>query len=367
MPAKAESVLIVDDSPDDARFLMENLKQDYAVRVAKDGASALEKAAADDPPKIILLDVSMPEMDGYETCQKLKQNPATANIDVIFVTAHDSLDEKLKGYDVGGSDYLIKPIMPDELKQKVNLLIQNQHSRQKRSLEAQHARDVAMTAMMDAGELSVIMEFMRKSFSTTSSEDLASLIVKSLLRYDLHSSVQIRTPWAIIDRGINDPVPPLESELMLRLKDSGRIQTMAPRMILNSDHITILVKNLPADDHKAGRLRDHLAHVIEGAEARYRALIVKEELRALVGDSMGTLARIQNLLQQQKAGFVKIMDKVREDVQASFMSYGLTEEQEKLLIDIVECAEEETLQNFEQGLKVDEEFLNIITRLKQFG
>lgn len=366
MSATQKSVLIVDDSPDDARFLMENLKNSYALMVATSGAKAIDMADRETPPDVILLDVSMPEMDGYETCQALKGNPRTESIDVIFVTAHDSLDEKLKGYEVGASDYLIKPIVPDELKRKVNVLIENAAQRSKRSMEAKQAREVAMTAMQDAGEQAVIMDFMRSSFSVKTIEELLTQIVSSLSRYDLISSVQIRTPWGNLNGGVNEPIPPLESELMYQLKDSGRLQGLGKRLIINCESITILVKNMPDDEFKSGRLRDHLAHIIEGAYARYRALVVEQNLDLLIVDSMQALEDIQNLLGQQKAKFVDIMDKVKEEVQASFLSYGLTEDQEQLLIDIVDNAEQESLTHFEEGLVVDQRFSMIIDRLKSF-
>jgi len=119
-------VLIVDDSADDIHVLMENLKQDYAVLAASSGEKALVLASKKPQPDVILMDVMMPGMNGYETCRSLKENPETRNIDVIFVSANDSPDEKIVGYEAGGCDYLIKPVQAGELSQKIKLAIQNQ-------------------------------------------------------------------------------------------------------------------------------------------------------------------------------------------------------------------------------------------------
>jgi len=119
-------VLIVDDSADDIHVLMENLKQDYAVLAATSGEKALLLASKKPQPDIILMDVMMPDMNGYETCRCLKENPETRNIDVIFVSANDSADEKIVGYEAGGCDYLIKPVQAGELLQKIKLAIKNQ-------------------------------------------------------------------------------------------------------------------------------------------------------------------------------------------------------------------------------------------------
>lgn len=129
MSTDKKQILIVDDSVDDIHILMENLKQDYAVLAATNIEKALEIANKDPCPDVILLDVMMPGVDGFEICRQLKDNPLTMDIDVIFVSAHDTEEKKLAGHDAGGSDYLIKPVQPEELLQKVRLAIKNRESR----------------------------------------------------------------------------------------------------------------------------------------------------------------------------------------------------------------------------------------------
>ena len=126
MTDERKRVLIVDDSVDDIHVLIENLKQDYAVLAATSGEKALALASKKPQPDIILMDVMMPDMNGYETCRRLRQNPETRNINVIFISANDSADEKIVGYEAGGNDYLIKPVQPGELLQKIKLAIKNQ-------------------------------------------------------------------------------------------------------------------------------------------------------------------------------------------------------------------------------------------------
>jgi putative two-component system response regulator len=103
------TVLIVDDSPDSATLLSSMLKDTYRVKVAITGEKSLAIAASEDPPDLILLDVVMPGIDGYEACRRLKQNPLTADIPVIFLTAKsEKLDEE-KGLELGAEDYIAKP------------------------------------------------------------------------------------------------------------------------------------------------------------------------------------------------------------------------------------------------------------------
>ncbi|HTK34195.1 MAG TPA: PleD family two-component system response regulator [Caulobacteraceae bacterium] len=103
-------ILVVDDIEANVRLLEAKLQAEYYdVSVAYNGPSALEKAAAD-LPDIILLDVMMPEMDGFEVCRRLKANPATAHIPVVLVTALDGRRDRLTGLDAGADDFLTKPI-----------------------------------------------------------------------------------------------------------------------------------------------------------------------------------------------------------------------------------------------------------------
>ena len=109
------NILIVDDIADNLRVLSNTLKeQGYKIRCAKNGATAL-KVAAKIIPDLILLDVKMPDLDGYTVCQKLKANPATKEIPVIFLSALDDVLDKVRAFEAGGVDYITKPFQVEEV------------------------------------------------------------------------------------------------------------------------------------------------------------------------------------------------------------------------------------------------------------
>ncbi|MBW4483754.1 MAG: response regulator [Tildeniella torsiva UHER 1998/13D] len=117
--AAGETLLIVDDSLENLRFLTKTLKgQGYGVRCARSGAMALIAVNAT-RPDLILLDIRMPEMDGYSVCQRLKADPSTQAIPVIFLSALDEALDKVKAFEVGGADYLTKPFQVEELLARV--------------------------------------------------------------------------------------------------------------------------------------------------------------------------------------------------------------------------------------------------------
>ena len=104
-----KKILIVDDEPNNLHVLRQILKEYYLLSFAPNGEKALEIVAKHEPD-LILLDIMMPGMSGYEVCERLKANPATANIPVIFVTAMSEVEDEAKGFAVGAIDYIQKPI-----------------------------------------------------------------------------------------------------------------------------------------------------------------------------------------------------------------------------------------------------------------
>ena len=108
-------ILIVDDTPEHLTVLRQMLaEQNYMVRPALNGEIAI-KAANESPPDLILLDIRMPGMDGYEVCQQLKSEEKTRKIPVIFISALNELDDKVKAFSLGGVDYITKPFQTEEV------------------------------------------------------------------------------------------------------------------------------------------------------------------------------------------------------------------------------------------------------------
>ncbi|MEA1968679.1 MAG: hybrid sensor histidine kinase/response regulator [Thermodesulfobacteriota bacterium] len=113
-----EKILIVDDTADNIEILVSMLKEKYILSVAKQGRMALEMVL-DHKPDLILLDIMMPEMDGYEVCKKLKADETTCDIPIIFVTALDSDTDEKYGFSLGAADYITKPFNPEIVKARI--------------------------------------------------------------------------------------------------------------------------------------------------------------------------------------------------------------------------------------------------------
>lgn len=130
------TILIVDDTPENIDILTDTLHEIYKIKAALNGKKALEIAQKVPHPDMILLDVMMPEMDGYEVCQILKDNPITANIPVIFITAMNDEASEETGLNLGAVDYISKPISPSITKSRIktHLALSNQNKELERQV-----------------------------------------------------------------------------------------------------------------------------------------------------------------------------------------------------------------------------------------
>lgn len=118
-PAHPPTLLVVDDIPENIHELLDALKDEYRIMVARNGAEALGVVEGPSPPDLVLLDVLMPEMSGYEVCRRIKATRRGDGIPVIFVTVVDATDDKVKGFELGAADYITKPFDIDEVRARV--------------------------------------------------------------------------------------------------------------------------------------------------------------------------------------------------------------------------------------------------------
>lgn len=140
----AKKILIVDDEPDILEFLQYNLrKEGYEVVTANDGKAALTVAERE-KPHLIVLDIMMPELDGVETCRLLRKNKLFANTPIAFLTARDEDFSQITALDVGGDDYITKPIKPRVLISRINALLRRSTRQTDEEQEAIHAHDLVI-------------------------------------------------------------------------------------------------------------------------------------------------------------------------------------------------------------------------------
>lgn len=195
-------ILIIDDVIDNLHLLSNMLREhDYKVRCATSGKLALQ-AVLFNLPDLILLDIQMPEMDGFEVCQKLKQNPKTEGIPVIFLSASDNIDSKVKGFEVGGVDYVTKPFQIKEvlIRVKNQLLLQSANLKIKQLnqvLQEQFAKEKSRTKELEdityklQGEISRRQEAEKQLLFDASHDGLTGLPNRKLLMERIDNAVNL--------------------------------------------------------------------------------------------------------------------------------------------------------------------------------
>ena len=149
------TLLVIDDSPSNLAVMSSLLKQHYRVKVATDGQRGLRIALTQPPPDLILLDVVMPGLDGYETCRQLKEYPQTREIPVIFLTARSDVADEQHGLELGAVDYIAKPVSPPILLARVRTHLQ---LKQARDLLTDHNRHLEQEVARRTRELSMIQD-----------------------------------------------------------------------------------------------------------------------------------------------------------------------------------------------------------------
>lgn len=159
--AAAANILIVDDNPDNLRLLAKILEsQGYIVRKSLNGKMALQ-AIKRDAPDLVLLDITMPEINGYEVCQQLKADEQTASIPIIFISALDCIHDKVRAFEVGGQDYIIKPFQELEVLMRVRnqlLILQQQQQLVKQNQQLEQEVQERMKAEAKVRQLSLTDE-----------------------------------------------------------------------------------------------------------------------------------------------------------------------------------------------------------------
>lgn len=218
-------LLVVDDTPDNLSLASSILKDRYKVKVATSGAKALSIALAT-PPDLILLDVMMPEMDGYETCHWLKQQSALADIPVIFLTAKSEIEDEERGFALGAVDYITKPLSPPILLARINT-----------HLTLKQARD-----FLKDKNAYLETEIERRTKEIALIQDVFILAMVSLAETrDNETGQHIQRTQHYV------------KELAIALKNHDRFQT-----VLTNSNIHLLVKSTPLHDIGKIGIPDHI-------------------------------------------------------------------------------------------------------------
>ena len=342
-------ILAVDDEPFNLEIIEEILEDlDFELKMVNSGPECLEVVEEFDP-QVILLDVSMPQMSGYDVCRKLKENPITQKIIVMFVSARGTVEERMEGYSVGAEDYIVKPFGHEELRLKLQHL--NQVLIEKESLEQQveDATSTAFNAMANSSEMGQIVNYIEHIGSIDNEQDLGKAFLNCLGAFDLQSNVEFRLDGEVLHFSVSGVCSPIVIELFEMLKSKGRLHEFSNRILVNYEMISLLILNMPGQDpDKHGRIRDHICFLVSVTEQQLKAILTKKELlqqQQQLNDAVGKVhskfTGLIELLNENRINNEAIFKQLQEDLERRIPTMGLDEDQEVFIYQKVD----ETIQN----------------------
>lgn len=365
-------ILAVEDDRVQAKILEFQLKHDYSVTMVETGEACLQAAAAGEFD-IILMDVMLPGMSGYEACRVLKADPVTAEIPVIFLSANFAMDDRLQGFEAGGFDYLVKPVVKAELAKKISILLSYLEEERNLKSSAEFAANTAMTAMSSAAEQGLVLQFMKKSFACKSCQELANAVIETASQFGLNALVQIRGHYGAVCRSTDGPCTPLEASILANLSMGDRITDLKDRTAINYERASLLLKNMPTDDpERYGRYKDHLTSLLEGADARVLALdmdmYLAEEARRLVSAVKSisqTLVEVSHGNQVLHAGFAGVLNRLTVEIEHAIPLLELSAKQEAMIEEMLRQASSDYLALADQEKAADRMLLDAMEALQR--
>jgi DNA-binding response OmpR family regulator len=364
-------VLAIDDDKFVQKMIVKALESNsLKIRTADDGESGIEEVTRK-VPGIILLDVEMPGINGYEVCDRLRNLEATKDIPIVFLSSHGSLRERLQGYEVGADDYIVKPFEAEFLLTRVNVLIR--YHQEKKELQSQYllAQSTAIIAMTGAGELAMAMRFLEKSLTYQNINGLAQGLLDSLDQLSLNCCAMIIENDQLFWYSSDSSVSPLEKELIEMCDKEARFLDFGGRTIINYPRISLLVKNMPLDDpERYGRIKDLIPILLSAVNAKVNALGTQEALTEQSLHQMGSFKMIRQSLFNLGTTIVKnqkdsavIMNNLVHELSNDFLRMGLEEDQEEYLLNRVDSAIDEARVKMDAGQEIRQALTFILTNL----
>tara|TARA_Y100001968_G_scaffold2853_1_gene2380 strand:- start:3299 stop:4462 length:1164 start_codon:yes stop_codon:yes gene_type:complete len=364
---KEYEIVIVDDDIITLALLEEALKE-FNVLVMASPVDALEAVREMEiPPLLIILDVTMPQMSGFELCVKLREFVSEEQSDIIFHTASSEMEERLKGYEIGASDFLIKPIEIQELRKKAKTIIKRGKKRRAEQASTESNSQLIQAVISDLTEQGILIHYFRAASKTSSISSLLNLIVKTATSFGVNCSVQVKYAMNDIEYrqalSTESSISALERELLDRLEYSERIMSRGKRLFLNYPPFTQIIKNMPDDPAQAGRYRDHLAIILEAASSQYRDIVKTEEVNLMIQELEVVQKKADAENQAKNRQVLATLTELVDSVESKIFEYGLTEEQENELLQLFRKSTDKAYDTIDNAMTTENLRL-IMQRLK---
>lgn len=366
-------VILVDDDSFYAEILGDLLTmQGFTPRhylSGPDCLKALESGTDTQPIDAFILDVVMPGMDGYELCAQLRKNPRFEKTAILFVSSKASLDDRMRGYEAGGNDYLGKPAQPDELKAKLKQAIEA--SRQKAPSEPKAGEPTPATPKRF--DFSPLSTFLKNCHQATSTETLGQLLGQGFIEQGLHISYLIRSDTQSLFASNDGSKSPIERELLELAPQNQLLIEFNNRLIINAQLVSVLVRRLP--DVGAGdqpSFKEFLALLVQQVDQRVTVLR-HSEVKSLEKDSSrAVIAEIRKAVTPKTTGNTgkgvvnDALDEMVITLCEAVLDQALDKDQENSLRDTIKAQAAKAAKSISAGQDLAAKIPPLLDKLEQF-
>jgi CheY-like chemotaxis protein len=279
----AYSVLAVDDSSLNHKIIKKIVTGRYDLFSALSGRECIDFLEESDNalPDLILMDVAMPDMDGYEACTEIKNNPKWSHIPVLFLSGRCGVEEKLKGYEVGGDEYITKPFDASELLIKIDHHMQSRVNEVALTNRIRQVETLANTAQKDASLMMVVVDFMRSSFGIRNLDRFGRALMSAVQELGVSSVLAIRNNkqelFYFASKG--GEVRPLEQELLKQVMESGQGIDAGKRLAVSQENVSVLALDMSSDSESRTVCAAQLITLMSAAQARLENLFNELEIK----------------------------------------------------------------------------------------
>lgn len=350
MTMTQDRLVCIDDNDANLRLIEKSLRDDYDVVRITDPLHALA-TIEEVQPALVLLDVNMPGLNGYDLCRQLRANPATAELPVVFLSCMKDLVDRLAGYDAGGDGYITKPFDLRELQSVVRAHILRKRQIDDSKRNAEQLRAMSWTMLRNNSEMGELLRFSQGIAKMKDEAALVDSLFTTLTHLGLSATVLLKIiSGEVVARSDGKPFTLIEKELLDLACNGERITANGNKYLFRGDNIILLIRNMPLDDEALlGRLRDHLCILLDSAEASI-TIINGEKLREQLQKNQTdqTLHGIQQEFRNMVATADQLHQRSSSSIEGlaralehAFMVMDLTEEQEHKLLQFIEQARAE--------------------------
>lgn len=368
-------VLIIDDDVVVRKSLTKSLSVHYQTLSAVNGEQGVEMVAREQPD-IVLLDVEMPGMNGYEVCDKLKHDSATQDIPVVFLSSRSSLRERMLGYEMGGTDFIVKPCDTEELLAKLNSLGISSKQQKKLSQQVVQATATAFSAMKGSSELGLAIQYIESTYLLNSYDSIARKFLEVTGSVDLNCTLIFKTRSGDLFFSSKESVSPLEQELVKTLfTDGRRFIDFGCRTQINYPRVGLLIKNMPLDNPQDyGRYKDFLPTMLGSTDAKIKSLDTEQALieqTRNITNSFNivrqTLEQVGGSLRGNQRDVLQLLQGMIGELELRIPTMGLEDDQEKYLISRLDQAIESTRVIIDGGASADNAFQTVCRLLEHLA